>query len=399
MRFLTAIAALAALLVAVSCEGGSNATAPRTCSGLRRPGVPLAYAPAKAPTPERARCIGLQYAAVIGRRSLGHAAAHHAHERARAWPPGRSGRCSMPATLAAWPGSAWTGCAPITPTGSCTRCRAPRCTRSGIRTGCCSTSPTRRTSRRGAVHVRKSLAAGGWTGVEVIDAGNDPDWSDVPIDPSTGQPMTEPQRRQYLADALTLVRATLKIEVYSVLASNGPPSIVNFHQINSTDAVTVGAGLRPPDRCGVDDRARTTTGRSTSGESGTYVGDRGPPLACPAAVWPGELPAGRDPARLGVHRPCGARPARCMHSIPGRLRTPRPRPSGRCGCGRIPNAVVAVNPCGCRRHRRDGCRRAGHDGPRVSGDRDRRPPDHDRMKPFVYYRPTQGMVPAAPRCM
>ena len=70
----------------------------------------------------------------------------------------------------------------------------------------------------GACTSARAWRPGGWTGVDVIDAGNDPDWSDVPIDPSTGQPMTEAQRRQFLARALTLVRAVLKIQVYSLLA-------------------------------------------------------------------------------------------------------------------------------------------------------------------------------------
>ena len=48
--------------------------------------------------------------------------------------------------------------------------------------------------------------------MEVIDAGNDPDWSGIPVDPSTGKPMTERQRRFDLAAALALVRAVLKLQ-------------------------------------------------------------------------------------------------------------------------------------------------------------------------------------------
>ena len=71
MRFLTAAFTLGAVFLAVSCEGHSAATVPPACSGLRRPGVPLAFAPARPPTVARARCLGAQYTAVLGPQSWG----------------------------------------------------------------------------------------------------------------------------------------------------------------------------------------------------------------------------------------------------------------------------------------------------------------------------------------
>src|SRR5579871_1411101 len=71
MRLLIALVSLAALLAAVACEGNSAATAPPACASVRRPGVPLALAPAAPPTLDRARCLGLQYAAVIGTLAWG----------------------------------------------------------------------------------------------------------------------------------------------------------------------------------------------------------------------------------------------------------------------------------------------------------------------------------------
>jgi hypothetical protein len=242
MRFLTAIAALAALLAAVSCGGGSNTTAPRTCTGLRRPGVPLAFAPAKAPTIERAQCIGLQYTAVLGPQAWGTLprTMRRASPNLAAWQE-RSLLYACNACGVAGFGLDWVRAHHpdwILHSLQGTEIH-PQSHPNWVLLNF--TDPAYQSAW--AVHVRKSLAAGGWTGVEVIDAGNDPDWSDVPIDPSTGRLLTEAQRRQFLADALTVVRAVLKIQIYSLLAANGPPSILNFHQVNSTDAVTVGRGF------------------------------------------------------------------------------------------------------------------------------------------------------------
>jgi hypothetical protein len=94
-----------------------------------------------------------------------------------------------------------------------------------------------------ADRVELSLAAGGWTGVEVTDASNLPKWTSLPMDPRTDLPMTEVDRATYLAQALTLVRGALKTSGFSLVAVNVPPSIVEPSQIGSTDGVTVRMGF------------------------------------------------------------------------------------------------------------------------------------------------------------
>jgi hypothetical protein len=94
-----------------------------------------------------------------------------------------------------------------------------------------------------AERVADQLAAGGWTGIELLDAGNTQRWSAQPIDPVTGDPMTEKHRALYLAQALEVVRAWLKINGFSLVADNGTAAVVDPAQIASTDAVTLGAGF------------------------------------------------------------------------------------------------------------------------------------------------------------
>jgi hypothetical protein len=242
MRFLTAVAAMAALLAAVSCEGNAASSTPKACSGLRRPGVPLAYAPAHPPAPARARCIGVQYAAVVGQ--LGWNKLPKMMRRSGpgllAWQQ-RSllyacNRCGLAGFGLGWVRAHHPGWIMHSATGT----EIHPLTHPGW-VLLDFTDP--RYYSAWAQHVRHSLIAGGWTGVEVIDAGNDPDWSDVPVDPSTGEVMTDGHRRHYIARALALVRATLKIMGYSLLADNGPATVVSYDQINSTDVVTVGEGF------------------------------------------------------------------------------------------------------------------------------------------------------------
>lgn len=84
---------------------------------------------------------------------------------------------------------------------------------------------------------------GGWSGIDIADAGNDPDWTSEPIDPQTGKVMTDHDRIRYLAQALTLVTNVMHISGYNLIAQNGPPSIIEGDQIGSTDGVSVGTGF------------------------------------------------------------------------------------------------------------------------------------------------------------
>jgi len=91
--------------------------------------------------------------------------------------------------------------------------------------------------------VAEELSGTRWTGVDIVDATNQPGWSSQPIDPNTGEPMTEAARRTYLAEALSVVRAGMKTARFSLVAFNGPATVIDRGQIGSTDAVLVGAGF------------------------------------------------------------------------------------------------------------------------------------------------------------
>ena len=91
--------------------------------------------------------------------------------------------------------------------------------------------------------VAKLQSEGGWSGIDIADAGNDPDWTTEPIDPQTGKVMTNDDRIRYLAQALTLVTNVMHISGYNLIAQNGPPSIIEPDQIGSTDGVSVDDGF------------------------------------------------------------------------------------------------------------------------------------------------------------
>jgi putative glycosyl hydrolase-like family 15 (GHL15) protein len=94
-----------------------------------------------------------------------------------------------------------------------------------------------------AENAEQNLAQGGWTGAMLVDAGNGPAWVSPPIDPATGEPMTIEAHATYLAQAMATVRGGLKTNGFSMVAENGPFTIVDGPQIGSTDAVSVGRGF------------------------------------------------------------------------------------------------------------------------------------------------------------
>jgi hypothetical protein len=341
MRILTAAAMMAALVAAVSCEGHSASTAPQGCASLRRPGVPLAFMPARAPSVARARCIGVQYAAVVGRLGWGTLPKIMRHGNANliAWQQ-RSllyacNRCGLAGFGLGWVRShhpMW-----IMHSAQGTEIHPddhPDWVLLNF------TDP--KYENAWGVHVRKSLADGGWTGVEVIDADNDPDWSDTPIYPATGKLMTERQRRQRLAAALALVRATLKIQGYSLLADNGPPTVVDFDQINSTDAVTVGDGFAHLSGTAWETQLHYFQ-RAGGWESGVYVRDeagltRKETIYGLAAFMLVAIP--RDSAYSGS----GSASSSVYQISPGAAPTTPATKDGEVWMRSYPNAVVAVNP-------------------------------------------------------
>jgi hypothetical protein len=341
MRFLTALATIVAVLVSVSCEGNSAATEPAACTGLPRPGVPLAFAPAQPPSRATARCLSAQYTAVIGPQSWG-----NLPSVIRKPDPG----------LAAWQERsllyACNGCGLAGFGLAWVRDHHP----SWILHSAQGTEihpqehpgwvlldfADPKYQSAWALHVRKSLAAGGWTGVNVIDADNDPDWSDTPIDPATGSLMTEARRRRHLADALALIRATLKIQGFSLLADNGPPSVIDFFQVNSTDAVSLRDGFARVS--GPDWNTLLRYFRHASGEGvGTYVGDR-PRLTRAQEIYGLAsfllVAIPRDSAYVA---PAGA--SSPVYAIdPGTVPTTPATADGPVWTRTYPNATVAVNP-------------------------------------------------------
>jgi hypothetical protein len=94
-----------------------------------------------------------------------------------------------------------------------------------------------------ATAVEAQLGDGGWTGVELVDAGNLPAWTNSPIDPNTGQDMTVSDHARYLAEAMAEVRGGLKSNNFAVIAQNQPFTIIDPHQIASSDAVSVERGF------------------------------------------------------------------------------------------------------------------------------------------------------------
>jgi hypothetical protein len=341
MRGLTALATFVAMFVAVSCEGNSAATAPTACSGLRRPGVPLAYAPARTPSPARAACLGVQYAAVIGRLSWGEIPklVRRTNTSVAAWQQ-RSllyacDHCGLAGFGLSWVRAHHPDWIMHSEQGTEIH---PQGHPSWVLLDF--TDP--KYENAWGVHVRKSLAAGGWTGVFVIDADNDPDWTDTPVDPRTGTLMTDRQARQHLADALALVRAILKIQGYSLMAENGPPEVIDFHQVNSTDAVTVRNGFARLSGVQWNTELRYYT-HVAGWESGTYVYDQ--PGLTRAQMLYGLasfllVAIARDSAYVP---PTGA--SSPLYAIqPGTAPTTPPTADGAVWLRTYPNATVAVNP-------------------------------------------------------
>ena len=195
-----------------------------------------------------------------------------------------------------------------------------------------------------SLRIQQSLTDGGWTGVDVADAGNEPEWSGTPVDPRTGAELEPDDRATYLAQALSLVHAAMRTQGFFLLAQNGPPGIVEPAQINSADALTAGTGFA---------RLR----------GAAWTGLLGTTFRCSASAWPrssfetepdpgpktGRLRAGRIPARRDAS---GRLRPRARHRRHAALR-PRPgRPDpdvlaeqvGEAWTRTYPHGAVAVNP-------------------------------------------------------
>jgi putative glycosyl hydrolase-like family 15 (GHL15) protein len=247
-RRLTGLA-LVILLGVAACGGGgaerTSGVAPAACANERRPAVSLLLEARQEPLSDRAVCLARTYTNIVG---------------APAWD-------DLPAQVARVSDRVFTWQRRVLQYGfePCNQCPRP-----GL-----DVNEVRETNPEWILHnadgeeihpaahsdwvlfdfsnvnfqaawvtaVAKELSGSRWTGVDIIDATNQPDWSSQPIDPTTGEPMTEADRRTYLAEALSVVRAGMKTSGFSLVAYNGPASIVDNGQIASTDAVTVGTGF------------------------------------------------------------------------------------------------------------------------------------------------------------
>jgi Hypothetical glycosyl hydrolase family 15 len=240
-------AALALALLASGCLGGSAATVPPppTCATSDPPAIALTIEPATAPGPARAACLAATYTNVVGSPSWG----------------------SVPKRFAAANPSVHTWQTRVLQYGftPCEDCPQPGLDLAQVRRD--HPEWILRDASGAEVHpldhpdwvlfdfgnvdfqaawaanVVNDLSKGGWTGVELVDGGNQQEWSVPPIDPRTGVAMTDADRALYLAQALEVVRGGLKTNGFSVVADNGPATVVDSAQIASTDAVTLRAGF------------------------------------------------------------------------------------------------------------------------------------------------------------
>ncbi|HEY0388545.1 MAG TPA: putative glycoside hydrolase [Gaiellales bacterium] len=245
---LVLIAACAAGLLAAGCTGqGSSATSthvPPRCAARSRPPTSLVISLAKRPTPERAACIGRTYLNIIAPGWDGLPGDVHAAEPAvRVWET-RSLQYGF---------------------AQCAGCPQPALDLDDVReqhpewilhdaAGEEVHPPEHPTwamfditntdyLQAWAEAAEQQLTSGGWAGAVLVDAGNGPAWVSPPIDPATGEPMTISAHATYLGEAMAVVRAGLKTNGLSVIAENGPFTIVRPAQIGSSDAVSVGRGF------------------------------------------------------------------------------------------------------------------------------------------------------------
>ena len=247
LRLVVAVGAVAALGVSAGCVGGSSGAGSlaKRCARKRRPSVPPALRSTSPPRGLLRDCRATEYAGVVGTLAWGNLPG-----RLRARSPNlqvwqtRSllyacDRCGVAGFGLRWVRRHHPGWVMQTQSGAEIHPqRHPKWVLLNF------TSPKYQLAWE--EHVRRSLERGGWTGVNLVDANNDPGWTDTPVNPSTSRPMTDEERRVYLARAMALIRDGLKIHGYGLMAENGLPTEVVSGQIDSTDAVSLGgfAGLR-----------------------------------------------------------------------------------------------------------------------------------------------------------
>jgi hypothetical protein len=245
-RALTAAAGLACV-IAAGCGGGSSAPTtppPPKCAGVTRPITPLLIRLRRPPTVAAATCLGRTYTNVV----------------APAWP-------GLPSQVQDGDPSVHVFQERVLQYGftPCSDCPRPGLDLADVRrdhpdwilkdaSGADVHPPSHpewvmfdisnpNYLQAWATAVEAQLGDDGWTGVELVDAGNLPAWTNPPIDPNTGQDMTVADHARYLAEAMAEVRGGLKSNNFAVIAQNLPFTIIDPHQIASSDAVSVERGF------------------------------------------------------------------------------------------------------------------------------------------------------------
>jgi hypothetical protein len=245
MRFglRAAIAALVAALAAGCADDGATAGT-ADCPRADRPALVLATRPAAPPPTTARRCLGARFAWVFGTRAWGTAGMPD---------PGAADDRAWQSRLLLAAAPECGGCAETGLPLERVREEHPEWI---LRTAAGDELHPLGAPRQvlldfgdpayqaaWAERVNADLERGGFTGVEVLDAGNRPRWSDRPIDPRTGRPLTEDARRRYLAEALALVRASAHLAGFQLLADNGPAGTIVRTHIAGADVVSVGTGF------------------------------------------------------------------------------------------------------------------------------------------------------------
>ena len=210
--------------------------------------------------------------------------------------------------------------------------------------------------------VGQQLGARGYIGVVVTDARNDLQLSSVPIDPRTGQPMTDDDRARYLAEALALARGALKTDGFSLVAENEPPTVIDEAQIGSTDAVIAqdGGGGFAGRRGGAWDELFAYYQAAVARHVGAWVTTPAPPTPAACSGWPptcwcrGRCPATARPTGRTI--PCTRSTSASRPRTPSAAATP--------GCARLPTERSPSRPAtpppawSCRAMERSTCRPA-----------------------------------------
>jgi Hypothetical glycosyl hydrolase family 15 len=244
---LSAAAAAVALLAAAACSRGvTPPPPPPSCRDLPRPVVPLALHLGAPPTRARALCIAREYSAVFA--------------TAPGW-----GR--LPSIMRA-----------ENPNLQLWQERSLLYACDGCTDGVFSTAWIRRNHPTWLIHdtaglevhpvgrldltlvdftnldyqaawaqrMVSLLSRDGFTGVDVVDGGNDQKWDGLPVvnnEDLRSAVLHGLTLRRQVAKALSLVRSVLRDNGFLVAAENGPPRVLSADQINSTDAVSVGEGF------------------------------------------------------------------------------------------------------------------------------------------------------------